>query len=466
MIKWRVCALVPTIAAACLVGACGIDVGGNDASAGGGGLTVWTVEDSPDRVEAQRTLMAQFTDKTGIEVQLVAIPEDQLTTVLNSAAETNELPDVIGALSLGAVSRIRTQDLLNTEAAAEIVEGLGEDTFTKNSLELTRADKEQLGVPSDGWAQLLYYRKDLFQAAGLAPPTSYATIEEAAKTLNGGEVAGITAATAPSDSFTNQTFEHIALANDCQLVNDDGDVTFDSDACAQALQFYADLLRNYSVTGTQDADSTRATYFAGRAAMVIWSTFLLDELAGLQNDALPTCAPCSADPTFLAKNTGIVSALHGTKSGEGATFGEIVSWAVLKGASTDEAKQLVEFMMSDAYEQWLAIAPEGKVPTRTGTDDDKDAYVAAWQTMPAGVDQKAPLSNFYDPATLETVATSPQDFDRWGFAQGQGELAGTVAGDFVVANAVAELISSGGSPSGTARRIAQEAETIKKNIGE
>jgi multiple sugar transport system substrate-binding protein len=331
---------------------------------------------------------------------------------------------------------------------------------------LTRADKEQLGVPSDGWAQLLYYRKDLFQAAGLAPPTSYATIEEAAKTLNGGEVAGITAATAPSDSFTNQTFEHIALANDCQLVNDDGDVTFDSDACAQALQFYADLLRNYSVTGTQDADSTRATYFAGRAAMVIWSTFLLDELAGLQNDALPTCAQCSADPTFLAKNTGIVSALHGTQSGEGATFGEIVSWAVLKEASTDEAKQLVEFMMSDAYEQWLAIAPEGKVPTRTGTDDDKDAYVAAWQTMPAGVDQKAPLSSFYDPATLETVATSPQDFDRWGFAQGQGELAGTVAGDFVVANAVAELVSSGGSPSGTARRIAQEAETIKKNIGE
>ena len=37
--------------------------------------------------------------------------------------------------------------------------------------------------------------------------------------------------------------------------------------------------------GNQDADTTRATYFAGDAAMVIWSSFLLDELAGLRNDA-------------------------------------------------------------------------------------------------------------------------------------------------------------------------------------
>ena len=36
-------------------------------------------------------------------------------------------------------------------------------------------------------------------------------------------------------------------------------------------------------------DTTRATYFAGKAAMLIWSSYLLDELAGLRDDALPTC---------------------------------------------------------------------------------------------------------------------------------------------------------------------------------
>jgi multiple sugar transport system substrate-binding protein len=461
----RVRTVVALIAAASVLAACG----GGDEGGGAGGdgrLTVWTVEEQADRVEAQKGLMAQFTEKTGIDVELVAIVEDQLTTVLSSAAAANELPDVIGALSLGAVNRLRTDDLLDTAAAAEIVDNVGEDTFTQSSLVLTREGETQLAVPSDSWAQLLFYRKDLFDAAGLQPPTSYATIEAAAQRLNTGDMAGIVASTIPSDSFTHQTFEHVALANGCQLVNDEGDITLDSKECVDAMQFYANLIRNYSVAGNQDVDTTRATYFAGRAAMVIWSSFLLDELAGLRNDALPTCPQCTVDPTFLAKNTGIVSALQGTETGEGATFGEIVSWAVLQDASTEEARQLVEFMMSDAYEQWLAIAPEGKVPTRTGTPDNPEAYVTAWRSMPAGVDQKAPLTNFYDPATLEQVATSPQNFDRWGFAQGRGELAGAVAGQYVLPKALADLISSGGDASAAAQRATQEAEAIKQDIGE
>jgi multiple sugar transport system substrate-binding protein len=462
----RVRTVISLIIAASVLAACG---GGDEGGGGGGGdgaLTVWTVEDIADRVEAQRALMIQFTDETGIDVELVALAEDQLTTVLTSAAAANDLPDVIGALSLGAVSRLRTDELLDTDTAAAIVESLGQDTFSESALQLTRADDAQLAVPSDGWAQLLFYRKDLFQAAGLEPPTSYAAIETAAQRLNSGDVAGIVASTMPADSFTHQTFEHVALANGCQLVNDDGDITLDSQECVQAMQFFADLIRNYSVAGNQDVDTTRAAYFAGRAAMVIWSSFLLDELAGLRNDALPTCPQCTGDPTFLAKNTGVVSALQGTDSSDGATFGEIVSWAVLQDAATDEAKQLVEFMMSDAYEQWLAIAPEGKVPTRTGTTDDVEAYVTAWRSMPAGVDQKAPLSNFYDPATLEQVVTSPEAFDRWGFPQGRGELAGAVAGQFVLPKALADLISSGGDASAAAKQAATEAEAIKQDIGE
>ena len=68
------------------------------------------------------------------------------------------------------------------------------------------------------------------------------------------------------------------------------------------------------------------TYFAGDAAMMIWSSFLLDELAGLRKDALPTCPQCDKDPTWLAKNTGIVTALQGPSGTEPAAYGEIVSW--------------------------------------------------------------------------------------------------------------------------------------------
>ena len=66
--------------------------------------------------------------------------------------------------------------------------------------------------------------------------------------------------------------------------------------------------------GAQDVDTTRASYFAGQAAMVIWSSFILDEMAGLRDDAKPNCPECQSDPAFLAKNTGVVTTIAGTRA--------------------------------------------------------------------------------------------------------------------------------------------------------
>jgi multiple sugar transport system substrate-binding protein len=185
--------------------------GGEDNSGGGSqednALTIWTTEDIADRVKAQQTIMDAWAQKNGATVKLVAIAEDQLTTVLTSAAAANDLPDAIAALSLNGMNQLRTDDLVDPDAAKEIVDGLGADTFFKRTLELTSVDGEQISVPSDGFSNLLFYRKDLFQAAGLAEPKTYADIQSAAKELKKGKTAGIVAATAPSDSFTGQTFE-------------------------------------------------------------------------------------------------------------------------------------------------------------------------------------------------------------------------------------------------------------------
>ena len=114
----------------------------------------------------------------------------------------------------------------------------------------------------------------------------------AATTLKRCQMAGIVAATKADDSFTQQTFEYLAVANGCQLTNQAGAITLTSKPCIDTFQFYVDLLRTASVHGAQDHISTRAAYLAGRGAMVIWSSFLLDELAGLSNDARPSCPQC------------------------------------------------------------------------------------------------------------------------------------------------------------------------------
>jgi multiple sugar transport system substrate-binding protein len=447
----------------------GGDGGGGGENSGGAGqednaLTIWTTEDIADRVDAQKKILDAWAQKNGATVKLVAIAEDQLTTVLTSAAAANDLPDAIAALSLNGMNQLRTDELVDPDAAKEVVDGLGADTFFKRTLELTSVDGEQIAVPSDGFSNLLFYRKDLFQAAGLPEPKTYADIQNAAKALKKGKTAGIVAATAPADSFTNQTFEFVAVANGCQLVDGSGNLTLNSPQCQETFDFYGNLIKDYSVPGNQDADTTRGTYFSGDAAMMIWSSFLLDELAGLRNDALPTCAQCKKDPQWLAKNTGILTQMQGPSGPNPAAWGEVVSWNILKDASP-KTKDLVTYMMSDGYLPWLEIAPEGKMPARSGTSANPKEYADGWIKLTAGVDKKEPLTEIYPAEVLNTIVASSGNFERWGIPQGQGELAAAVAGQYVVPQALAKMLNSGASAADTANQAQKGAEQVKKDLG-
>ena len=443
--------------------------GGGDASSGGDGdpgapLKVWTLENLPDRLAATRAIVDKFTAESGVKVELIGIDENQFNQLITSAAAAGDLPDVIGALSLPGVRTLSANELLDTETARGVVDSLGEDTFFPRTLELTREGDAQLSVPSDGWAQLLVYRKDLFDAAGLAVPDTYEAIRAGAEALDSDGVAGFVGATVPNDAFTQQTFEHLALGNGCDLVDDAGEVTIDSQECVDAFAFYGDLVTDYSVPGAQDVDTTRATYFAGQAAMVVWSSFILDEMAGLRADAAPSCPECQADPAFLARNSGIVTAIAGPDGAEPAQFGEVVSWAITAESATEPAQQFVQYMMSDGYEAWIGFAPEGKFPARQGNAEAATAYVDAWQTLPAGVDTKAPLSDFYSPEVLEALRTSPDTFSRWGITQGQGDLVGAILGELPVPQAVSALAGGEVDAAEAAERAAESVSSIQDSL--
>ncbi|PZG51989.1 bicyclomycin resistance protein [Spongiactinospora gelatinilytica] len=446
-----------------IASACSLILAGLLAGCGGGEgrddstITVWTEENLPDRMAAQRVIAADFTKRTGIKVDLVGVAEDQFSQVITAAAAASELPDVIGALPLASVRELEADDLLDLETPGAVMEELGRDTFIPRALELNTADGRLLAVPSDAWAQLVLYRKDLFAKAGLEPPRTLAGLLTAARALNRDDMAGITLAVSARDSFTAQSFEHVALANGCQMIDGRGAVALDSPACVRAFQLYGELARNFSVPGKQDVDTTRATYFSGRAAMTIWSSFVLDELAGLRRDTLPSCAECRADPEFLAENTGVVTALSGPDSPRPAQYGEIVSWAVTREADKDAARSFVTYMMSDGYERWFGMAPEGKVPVREG-------YADAWSRAPAGVDGKRPLSEVYPKPVLDALRTSPETFSRWGIPQGQGKLVGAAMGELPVPKALNGVVTGSLTPQQAAAQARRDVEAIKRGL--
>ena len=384
-------------------------------------IRFWTTEEQPERLARQEALAEQFQAATGHEVEVIPVTESDMGTRTTAAFAAGDLPDVIYHPLQYALPWAEA-GILDTEAATDVIDELGNDTFAPGALSMAAYEDGYASVPVDGWTQMLVYRADLFEEAGLEPPTSYDAVLAAVEALhNPPEMYGFVAATKPDENFMSQVLEHVFLANGVSPVGPDGFQPLEEAATIEVLEFYR-AIAEASPAGELYWDQSRTLYFSGNAAMIIWSPFILDELAGLRDSAPPTITD---DPTSseLASRTGIVTNFSGPSNPDGAAWGDIRYFGITADANTDVAMEFVAFSMSDGYTQTLAIAPEGKFPVRNGTAENPTEYADAWATLDVGVDRRAPLGDLYDAAMIEEIVGGLDVAQRWGVAEGQLALA-------------------------------------------
>ncbi len=407
-------------------------------------INFWSSEFQTERVERQRAMIAAFElTHPGVQIELTVMDENLMDQLMVINRRQDNLPDVIlHPLQLSAKWYI--EGLLDGDYATQVVDDLGSDTFAPGALALLeRPDADGwVAIPSDGWGQMLIYRKDLFEAAGLNAPDSYADILTAAAALHDPDngFVGFLGPNDPDEVYTWQVFEHLALANGATFVDAEGNVAFNTSEMIEAIQFYADLMNQYG-PGEDGIywQQTRDEYLAGRGAMTIWSPFILDEMAGLRDSVFPTCAECTEDPAFIARNSGVVSAISGPRGDNPAAWGSVFSMGIAPGAPP-EAQAFLRFWFNEAYVDALAIAPEGKFPMRRGTADESNLFVEAWEQLNVGVDRKAALSDFYDADTLAAIIAGSDGYTRMGFDVGQSVLASAVGAQmFIQENLIAVL---------------------------
>ena len=384
-------------------------------------IRFWTTEEQPERLAKQQAMAAEFEAKTGIAVEVIPVTETDLGTRATAAFAAGDLPDVIYH-PLQYALPWADAGILDTAAATDVIEDLGAATFAPGGLAMVAVDGGSASVPVDGWTQLVVYRKDLFEANGLAAPSSYADVEAAlAKLHNPPEMYGFVAPTKVDEGFMSQVLEHVFLANGVSPVNSDGFAPLDVAKTTEVLDFYKAIVEA-SPPGELYWKQSRELYFAGQAAMIIWSPFILDELAGLRDSAPPTITD---DPTTnkLAGMTGIVTNFSGPSNTDGAAWGDIRYFGITNAADTDADIEFVKFSMDEGYGQTLSIAPEGKFPVRAGTADAPNKFKDLWATLPVGVDRKAPLGDLYAQEMIDEIVGGLDVAQRWGVAEGQLSLA-------------------------------------------
>ena len=421
-------------------------------------ITFWTTEVEKDRLEIQKKIAQSFTSKTRISVRVVPVQENLLAARVIAAYASKSLPDVlfhpidftIGWAEAG---------ILDDQSATEVVNHLGKETFGSGPLDLARIRGGYSAVPADGWGQLLLYRKDLFKEKGLPVPNQWDNILEAAKALHNPPLMwGFEAATDPGQSYTQQVFEHFALSNGVRLIGPSGSVELDTPEMAQTLEFYKALTR-FTPPGNLYWLHTRMDYLSGRAAMIIWSPFILDELSGLRRDQPVVPDIAKGKPGFLAKNTGFVTVIQGPKGA--AQYGQINYLGITRDADKDAAKRWVEFLLTDGYLKWLSMAPEGKLPVRKGTRDDLNRFIDGWMGLEFGVTTRARISRFYGMDVAKTIIAGMEGIDRWGFARGKGTLVSKVYGTKVIPKILKRFLDGELSSKQAARLMDKKVKSLE-----
>ena len=421
-------------------------------------ITFWTTEVEKDRLEIQKKIAHAFTNKSGISVRVVPVEENLLPERVTAAYAARSLPDVIFHPIDFTIGWMES-GILDAQSATEVINHLGKETFGAGPINLSRVKDGYAAVPADGWGQLLLFRKDLFKEKGLPEPDTWDHILKAAQALhNPPLIWGFEAATDPGHTYTQQIFEHFALSNGVRLTGPSGNVNLDTPEMVETLEFYKDLA-SFTPLGNLYWLHTRLDYLCGRAAMIIWSPFILDELSGLRRDQPVIPDIIKGEPGFLARNTGFVTIIRGKRGA--AQYGQMNFLGITRDANKAAAKKWVEFLLTDGYLRWLGMAAEGKLPVRKGTRDKPNRFVDGWMGLEFGVTTKAKISQFFEMEIVKTIIAGVDGFDRWGFAKGKGALISKIYGTKVIPEILKKFLDGELNARQSARMMDERVKALE-----
>jgi len=402
----------------------------------------WTTDDEKPRVDVQEAIAADFMKlHPEIEVKVIPVTEADIPKKIATAKAAGKLPDVV-RFGLEFVSGYALEGLLDAKAATAAIADMGYATFYKGALDLVRSPVEGIwaAVPIDGWVQGIWYRKDLFAEKGLAAPTSWDTIMEAAKAFYDPTKAmyGIVIGTDPGQIFTQQVFEPIALSNGATGFDKDGNIVMNTPEMVEALDYYTKLAA-YGPPGANFWREARQYYIIGQTAMMFYSPYIMDDIAGLVEDYQVTVPD-------LAKNTGFCPIITGP-GGIKASYGQLVALGIFKGTDTEAAIEFVKYVLGPRYVDILFMSPGGKVPVRKPVVDE-------WL--------KHEVFSLYAPEVVADVAGGMNMIQRWGFMEGEiVPLVSDFYGRKLVPIVIEKILTGDMTPEQAAAWLQEQTEALK-----
>ncbi len=218
-------------------------------------ITWWSPNwDTPVATE----LITAFTEENpGVKVDLVETTNDTMANKIKTALDSGTTPDVMTELVSRVPVYVAKDQLADLTGLYDTDMPL--DDFNQDAIGAVTSDGKTFAVPWRWDASGLIYNKKLFAEAGIdEPPTTWAELQEDARTIK--STLGIAGYAWPfgSDSNTQTRWLNAYYTFGGTFeAQPDGSVSFDADASEKALEMLAEGFEDGSVSQTSfESDNT------------------------------------------------------------------------------------------------------------------------------------------------------------------------------------------------------------------
>jgi multiple sugar transport system substrate-binding protein len=296
------------------------------------GQTVSVLAVKSSQFEAHEARLAEFEEATGIDVVYDYVPFPNMKEALTTEMVAGGDYDVVSVMDQWVVS---LQQLMAPIGPGIEAQGTDLSDFPAAHMRHGMLDGELIGLPVRGHVQLLFYRTDLLEAAGVTPPKTWEEMVTAAKAIqDSSDAAGIALPYGKLNGQNLMVWMNLLWGNGGDLFDADGNAAFNSAAGVAATETYVGYLAEEIVPAgsavfiEQDAVTS---FKQGNSAMLpVWwwvrsqltdpkQSTLTEDQVGFT--ALPSVA--GADRTTFT-NTWIFGVTEQSDSKDAAT--EFLGW--------------------------------------------------------------------------------------------------------------------------------------------
>lgn len=280
---------------------------------------------------AIQRLLPQFEEASGITLRVESYFEDQLSQRLQiglTSGNTQADAFMFRPLQEGRLFALNgwVQDLTDAVQGEE----WNFEDFQEAAINTLTVGEFLYGLPIVTEREMMYYRKDIFEEAGLEPPATLEELQAVAEQLTNADdnFYGVVIRGQRSPAVTQ--FSSFLYSFGGQWINEDGESALDSPEALEAYTYYGNLLRNYGPPGTTNMSwpQALAIFQQGRAA--IW----IDADVFYANVIDP-------NQSVVADSVGFAPFPAGPA---GAQNYNVTSWALGMNAATPNRDATLEFL--------------------------------------------------------------------------------------------------------------------------